>query len=132
MLAPAGTRLPITARFKANARPLRIPAVAGVEAMSRAIGSTKARASDLRLFERGILGRLDDYDTVDLSAGVTNGRWSVELFVEKLMDVNGAPGKPSSAPRASAATPTESPRSGPRSTPTSSGPDDRGRLGTKF
>ena len=93
VLAPAGTRLPITARFKANALLRYEFDFAGLDAHVQGNFIHEGpRTSDLRLYERGILGRLDDYDTVDLSAGVTNGRWSAELFVKNLMDVNGATG----------------------------------------
>ncbi|HEX8669046.1 MAG TPA: TonB-dependent receptor [Allosphingosinicella sp.] len=93
-LAPAGTRLPITARFKANA----------LARYEFPVGSYKAhvqgnviyegrRTTDLRLLQREIQGDLDPYTTVDLSTGVTNGRWSVDLFVKNLFDVNGQLGR---------------------------------------
>ncbi|HYD44248.1 MAG TPA: TonB-dependent receptor [Phenylobacterium sp.] len=93
LLAPAGTRLPITARFKSNALLRYEFDFAGLDAHIQGNWIHEGpRTSDLRLFERSILGPLDDYDTVDLSTGVTNGRWSVALFVKNLMDVNGATG----------------------------------------
>jgi len=93
LLAPAGTRLPITSRFKSNALLRYEFDFVGLDAHVQGNWIHEGpRTSDLRLFERGILGPLDDYDTVDVSAGVTNGRWSVELFVKNLMDVNGATG----------------------------------------
>jgi iron complex outermembrane receptor protein len=93
-LAPAGTRLPITSRFKANA----------LARYEFDIGDTQdghvqlnvihegSRTSDLRLFERGILGPLDGYTTVDVSTGITNGRWKVDFYIKNLFDVNGALG----------------------------------------
>ena len=93
LLAPAGTRLPITSRFKSNALLRYEFDFAGLDAHVQGNWIHEGpRRSDLRVFERSILGRLDDYDTVDLSTGVTNGRWSAELFVKNLMDVNGATG----------------------------------------
>jgi outer membrane receptor protein involved in Fe transport len=93
ILAPAGTRLPITARFKSNALLRYEFDFVGLDAHVQGNWIHEGpRTSDLRLYERGILGKLDDYDTIDLSAGVTNGRWSAELFVKNLMDVNGATG----------------------------------------
>ncbi|HYE27865.1 MAG TPA: TonB-dependent receptor [Allosphingosinicella sp.] len=93
LLAPAGTRLPITSRFKANLLARYEFPLGALDAHIQANYLHEGpRTSDLRLFERAILGPLDDYDTVDLSAGITNGRWSAELFVKNLMDVNGATG----------------------------------------
>jgi outer membrane receptor protein involved in Fe transport len=92
-LAPAGTRLPITAKFKANALARYEFRLGGNEAHFQANAIHEGRrTSDLRLNERGIVGDLPAYTTVDLSTGVTNGRWSVNLFVKNLFDVNGALG----------------------------------------
>ncbi len=93
VLAPAGTQLPITARFKSNALLRYEFDFVGLDAHVQGNWIHEGpRKSDLRLFERQILGPLDDYDTIDLSAGVTNGRWKAELFVKNLMDVNGETG----------------------------------------
>ena len=93
VLAPAGTRLPITARFKANALARYEFTLGGLQAHFQGnLLHEGSRTSDLRLLERSLLGRLDSYTTVDLSTGVTNGRWSAELYVKNLFDVNGALG----------------------------------------
>ena len=92
-LAPAGTRLPITARFKANALARYEFELGGLDAHFQTnLVHEGSRTSDLRLLERSLLGRLPAYTTVDLSTGVTNGRWSAELYVKNLFDVNGALG----------------------------------------
>lgn len=93
-LAPAGTRLPITAKIKANA----------VARYERDFGDLKGhiqgavvhegrRTSDLRLAERDIVGDLPAYTTVDLSLGVEGEHWSAEIFARNLFDENGITGK---------------------------------------
>jgi iron complex outermembrane recepter protein len=93
LLAPAGTRLPISARFKANALARYEFKLGALDAHVQAnLIHEGSRTGDLRLAERAIIGDLDAYQTVDLATGVTNGRWSAELFVKNLFDVNGATG----------------------------------------
>ncbi|MEA3051616.1 MAG: iron complex outerrane recepter protein [Sphingomonadales bacterium] len=93
LLAPAGTRLPISARFKANALARYEFKLGALDAHLQAnLIHEGSRTGDLRLAERAIVGNLEGYDTVDLSSGVTNGRWSIDLFVKNLFDVNGATG----------------------------------------
>jgi outer membrane receptor protein involved in Fe transport len=93
LLAPAGTRLPISARFKGNALARYEFKLGGLDAHLQAnLIHEGRRTSDLRLAERAIVGDLDGYETFDLSTGVTNGRWRAELFVKNLFDVNGATG----------------------------------------
>ena len=89
-LAPAGTRLPITAKFKGNALVRYEFPLMGKDAHLQAnLIHEGRRTSDLRLSERAILGNLPAYTTVDLSTGLTNGRWTVDLYVKNLFDVNG-------------------------------------------
>jgi outer membrane receptor protein involved in Fe transport len=93
LLAPAGTRLPISARFKGNALARYEFKLGGLDAHLQAnLIHEGSRTSDLRLAERAIVGSLDGYETFDISTGVTNGRWRAELFVKNLFDVNGATG----------------------------------------
>ncbi|HWT12689.1 MAG TPA: TonB-dependent receptor [Allosphingosinicella sp.] len=94
VLAPAGTRLPITARFKGNAR-LRYefpigPATEGHVQLSASHEGRRTR--DLRLLERTLYGDLEAYTTVDISAGVERGPWSAEIFARNLFDERGALG----------------------------------------
>jgi len=93
LLAPAGTRLPISARFKGNALARYEFKLGALDAHVQAnLIHEGSRTGDLRLVERAIVGGLDAYQTVDLATGLTNGRWSAELFVKNLFDVNGATG----------------------------------------
>ncbi|HEY5721899.1 MAG TPA: TonB-dependent receptor [Allosphingosinicella sp.] len=93
LLAPAGTRLPITARIKLNALArYEFPVMGGEGHFQLGVVHEGSRTSDLRLFERAILGPLGDYTTVDLSTGFKKNNWKIELFVKNLFDVNGAVG----------------------------------------
>jgi outer membrane receptor protein involved in Fe transport len=90
LLAPAGTRLPITAKFKFNALARYEFPLMGKDAHFQGnVIHEGRRTSDLRLAEREILGDLGAYTTVDLSAGITNGRWTMDLYAKNLFDVNG-------------------------------------------
>lgn len=90
LLAPSGTRLPVTARFKFNMLGRYEFALAGGTGhLQGAMVHEGRRTSDLRLLEREALGDAKGYTTVDLSAGLTFDRWSAELFVRNLFDVNG-------------------------------------------
>jgi iron complex outermembrane receptor protein len=90
LLAPAGTRLPTTPKFKGNmiAR-YEFPVGTNEGHFQAGLVHEGRRTSDLRLLEREILGDLDSYTTVDLSAGLKNARWSATVFVRNLFDVNG-------------------------------------------
>lgn len=91
VLAPSGTRLPDTARFKANgvAR-YEFPVGTDLEAhVQGAIVYEGERNGDLRVETRDIVGDFPAYTTVDLSAGVRTERYSVELFATNLFDSNG-------------------------------------------
>lgn len=94
-LAPAGTRLPITAKFKGNIVARYDFALGGgLDAHLQAgVVYEGRRTSDLRLVERAITGNLPAYTTVDISAGVSSDRWSLQLFARNLFDKNGAVGK---------------------------------------
>ena len=87
-LADSGTRLPLTARIKANSRlryewNLRDDIKASVQGVVTYEGK---RTRDLRDFEKSVYGDLDSYFLVDASAGVERGRWKVELYVKNLFD----------------------------------------------
>jgi len=94
VLAPAGTQLPITSQFKANALArYEFPLGSNTAHVQANLIHESSRTTDLRLVERAIQGDLDAYTTVDLSAGLTNGRWKIDLFVKNLFDVNGDLGR---------------------------------------
>jgi outer membrane receptor protein involved in Fe transport len=94
LLAPSGTRLPLTARFKGNARArYEFPVGADAEGHFQIAASYEGdRTRDLRLVQRDIYGDLEGYATVDLSAGIRSGPWSAEIFARNLFDERGALG----------------------------------------
>jgi outer membrane receptor protein involved in Fe transport len=47
------------------------------------------RWADLREVEREIIGQLDAYTLLDMTAGIDNGSWSLELFVGNVTDERG-------------------------------------------
>lgn len=88
VLAPRGTRLPLTPKFKGNAIaryefPLSGMWDAHVQGALSHIGS---RRSDLRNLENAIKGRFPAYTTFDFSVGADNGTYRVELFATNLFD----------------------------------------------
>ncbi len=86
-LAPSGSRLPVTAKFKGNvvAR-YEFPISDWNGHFQVAANHTGGRRSDLRPFQAGIKGGLDAYTTVDLSFGVKNDLWSIEAFATNVFD----------------------------------------------
>ena len=91
MLAPKGTRLPLTAKLKGNMR-IRYEwdATRTIKAHVQALATYEgSRRRDLRLFENSIYGNMKAYTTVDLGAGLDKGPWSVDLFVKNLFDKRG-------------------------------------------
>lgn len=84
-LAPAGTRLPLTADLKYNL----------IARYSFPVGSLNAylqgvmvyeddRDSRLARFKNDIVGVMDSYTTIDISAGVGKDNWSADLFISNL------------------------------------------------
>jgi outer membrane receptor protein involved in Fe transport len=95
LLAPSGTRLPITARFKGNARiRYEFPVSTGWQAHVQASAAYEGRRTrDLRLVQRAIYGDMGSYGTVDLTAGLEHQDWSFEIFARNLFDARGATGR---------------------------------------
>ena len=46
------------------------------------------RSSDLRDLENGIIGNLDGYTTLDLTAGLRRDNWSVDFYIKNVTDEN--------------------------------------------
>jgi iron complex outermembrane receptor protein len=93
-LAPAGTRLPITAKFKGNILTRYEFPLGDMKGHFQASAVYEGRrTTDLRLAERKIIGDLPSYTTADMSLGVQSSSWSAEIFVRNLFDKNGAMGK---------------------------------------
>ncbi len=88
ILTPAGTRLPITPKFKANATaryavPIGTEFRAYVQGLVAYQGSA---SSDIRTAPAAVLGRLGAYTTGNLSVGAETSRYSFELFVQNITD----------------------------------------------
>ncbi|MFO0029805.1 MAG: TonB-dependent receptor [Pseudomonadota bacterium] len=88
--APEGTQLPITAKVKGNVTG-RYNFDWGDRAayVQGAVVHEAERKSDLRLVERGILGDLPAYTTLDVSAGFGKDDWKVDFYVRNLTDKRG-------------------------------------------
>jgi iron complex outermembrane recepter protein len=89
-LAPAGTRLPVTAKFKGNAVARYEMPIGDLDAhIQFAVNHIGKRNSDLRLFENALKGQFDAYTTADISVGVKGEGWSLEMFATNLFNENG-------------------------------------------
>ena len=90
VLAPSGTRLPDTPRFKGNAVG-RYEWTMGSDLDAHVQGAIiyeGSRNGDLRVGVRDIVGDFPSYTQVDLSAGVSKENWSFELYATNLFDSN--------------------------------------------
>lgn len=86
-LAPAGTQLPGTSKFKGNVTARYRFHLGTYDAhLQGAYVYQSGEWPDLRLKERGILGRESPYGVAELSTGLARGNYSLELFVNNLFD----------------------------------------------
>jgi iron complex outermembrane recepter protein len=86
-LAPAGTRLPVSAKSKANLTGRYSFPLQSMEAHLQAAVVYQDNAySDLTLADRAVIGRQDGYTIANFSAGVEFGQMSVELFLHNAFD----------------------------------------------
>ncbi len=90
-LGPKGTQLPITPKFKGNLIARYSFSLGANDAfVQAALVHVGSRTTDLRLSERGLLGNLPAYSSVDLSAGMQKHNWSLDVFVNNAFDKRGA------------------------------------------
>ncbi len=90
LLAPAGTRLPVTPKFKGNAVARYEWPMGDMDAHFQfAVNHVGKRRSDVRTFENAIVGNFKAYTTADLSVGVKGEGWSAEAFATNLFNSNG-------------------------------------------
>ncbi len=90
LLAPAGTRLPVTAKFKGNAvARYEFPVGSWNGHVQGALAHIGGRRSDLRTLQNDIRGFLPGYTTFDMSLGVKNEAMRFELFATNLFDERG-------------------------------------------
>lgn len=89
-LAPSGSRLPVTAKFKGNAVARYEFPLAGTDGHFQfALNHIGKRRSDLRTIENDIVGNFKAYTTVDVSFGVKGENWNAELFATNLFNSRG-------------------------------------------
>ena len=90
LLAPAGTRLPVTAKFKANAvARYEFPLGSWDGHVQGALAHVGKRRSDLRTLENGLKGFLGGYTTFDMSLGMKSESLRFEIFGNNLFDERG-------------------------------------------
>jgi outer membrane receptor protein involved in Fe transport len=81
--AAAGTALPVTPRFKGalNAR-YTFDLGSGEAYWQASLSHASKRRVDMRSAETALLGYLDGYTLVDLSAGWRKDSWSIDVFLK--------------------------------------------------
>ena len=91
LLAPAGTQLPLTAKFKGNSRVrYEWEPSTNLKAHVQVVASYEGkRRRDLRVIENSIYGNMKAYTEVDFSGGLDKGSWSIDLFMKNAFDTRG-------------------------------------------
>ena len=90
LLAPAGTQLPVTAKFKGNAIARYEFLVGGWDGhVQGALSYIGRRRSDLRTAENAIKGFFDPYAVADFSIGMKKDNLRFELYATNLFDSRG-------------------------------------------
>ena len=90
VLAPAGTQLPVTPKFKGNAiARYEFPLGEWEGHVQIAASHIGKRRNDLRDVENALLGNLKAYTTADVSIGVDAGKYRLELFATNLFNAHG-------------------------------------------
>lgn len=86
-LAPKGTRLPTTAKFKGNVTARYSFEMGGHDSfVQAAVIHQGDRSTDMRIAEHALMGDLEAYTLVDLSAGVKMHGWAIDLFLKNAFD----------------------------------------------
>jgi iron complex outermembrane receptor protein len=90
VLAPAGTRLPITPRFKisGNAR-YTVPIGEGRAYLQGLVAHQSSASSDIRVAKAAALGRLAPFTTANLALGYEVTNYTFEVFAQNLWDERG-------------------------------------------
>jgi outer membrane receptor protein involved in Fe transport len=87
VLAPSGTRLPITPRFKINGTARYSIPIGTTRAYIQALVAHQSSASaDVRLAQAATLGRLRAFTTGNAAIGAELTNYTFELFVQNLWD----------------------------------------------
>ena len=87
VLAPGGTRLPITPKFKVSGTARYTVPIGRANAYVQGlIAHQSSASSDLRVAKADALGRLKQYTTGNLAVGAEFGNYNVEVFAQNLWD----------------------------------------------
>jgi outer membrane receptor protein involved in Fe transport len=87
VLAPSGSRLPVTPKFKGNAvARYEFPLGDWDGHAQFAVNHTGSRRSDLRTVQSALKGNFPAYTTVDVSFGIKSDVWRIEAFATNLLD----------------------------------------------
>ena len=87
ILAPTGTRLPITPRFKINGTArYTVPIGAAKGYIQALVAHQSSASSDLRVAKAAALGRLKEYTTGNLAIGAELSNYNFEIFAQNLWD----------------------------------------------
>ncbi len=90
VLAPVGTRLPITPQFKINGTArYTVPLGSAKGYVQGVIAHQSSASSDLRVEKAAALGRLQAYTTANVSIGAEMSKYNFEVFVQNLWDERG-------------------------------------------
>jgi outer membrane receptor protein involved in Fe transport len=88
--APTGTELPVTPKFKGNLNSRYTFTLGDWDAYWQASVNYEGSAwTDLRILERGIIGKQDSYWTGDLGFGISKGDYSIDAYVQNVTDERG-------------------------------------------
>ena len=85
--SPSGTQLPITPKWKLNGVARYEFHVDGLDAhIQTAVVHQSGTWPDLRLYQRGLLGKNKAYTMVDFTAGLGRDNWMIELSLKNAFD----------------------------------------------
>ncbi len=90
ILAPAGTRLPVSPLFKGNLIARYQFPLAGLDAhVQGALVSQSDVVPALEVANVQVLGKQPAYSSFDFTGGVEHGHWSAELYIDNAFDKRG-------------------------------------------
>ncbi len=90
VIAPKGTRLPVTPKFKANATVRYDFDLASTKAHVQGVMvHASSASSQLRTADQAVVGTLPSYTTFDFAAGIKFGQISTELYLQNAFDERG-------------------------------------------
>ena len=89
-LAPAGTRLPVSPKFKGNLIARYEWTAGNYEAHAQAAGVYQSDVvPSLTVSDAQVIGTQPGYASFDITTGVARDKWTAELYVENLFDKRG-------------------------------------------